>query len=171
VAESCLKQLSLDIPLKGTGRLKTEFATEGRDGAELLGGLSGTIKIVARDGMVPVDFARLAAGTIPLEGQSWSGSGGTTFASLNADCRLGGGHIWCQTFNMQTPDGLVSGSGAINLPQQTLDWDVAIGGRADQPNDSAPVTIRGPFSQPTIKRADRAALGDGRLQPPSVSPH
>lgn len=181
-AESCLQQAALDIPLKGVGRLKTEVATEGRDVPELVKGLSGSLKVSARDGMVPVDFSPLLLATIPLEGQSWNRSSGTPFSQLNADCRLAGGHIWCQAFSMQTPSGLISGSGDIDLPRQTLDWDVVVAGHADalkgqQPvvQDTPKVSIRGSLVQPTIRRADRSALGDGSPQvaplAPSVSPH
>jgi hypothetical protein len=120
--------------------------------------------------------------TIPLEGQSWNRSSGTPFAQLNADCRLAGGHIWCQAFSMQTPSGLISGSGDIDLPRQMLDWDVVVAGHADamqgqQPvvQDTPKVSIRGSLVQPTIRRADRSTLGDGAPQAarlaPSVSPH
>jgi AsmA protein len=176
-AESCLQQLALDIPLKGVGRLKTEIATEGRDTAELVRGLSGSLKVNARDGLVPVDFSRLVVPNIPLEGQSWDGNSGTPFAQLNADCRLAGGHIWCQTFSMQTPSALISGSGDVDLPRQTLDWDVAVAGLADgvktqhtAAQDTPKVSIRGSLSQPTIRRADRPTLGDGRSQTPSLAP-
>ena len=181
-AESCLQQAALDIGLKGVGRLKTDVATEGRDVAELIKGLSGSLKVTARDGMVPVDFSPLLLATIPLEGQSWNRSSGTPFAQLNADCRLAGGHIWCQAFSMQTPSGLISGSGDIDLPRQTLDWDVVVADHADamqgkQPvvQDTPKVSIRGSLVQPTIRRADRSTLGDGGPQAarlaPSVSPH
>jgi AsmA protein len=180
-AESCLQQLALGIPFKGVGRLKTEVATEGRDGDELLKALSGSLKVSARDGVVPVDFSRLVQEILPLEGQSWSGTDGTAYGELNADCRLAGGHIWCQTFTMQTPSGLISGSGDIDLPRQTLDWDVAVTGSAEAVKTTpaaqvAPkVSIRGSLSQPSIKRADRSTLGDGSPQAgplvPSASPH
>jgi hypothetical protein len=119
--------------------------------------------------------------TIALEGDSWSGNGGTTFETLDADCRLGGGHIWCETFSMQTPRGLVSGSGDIDLPRQALDWDLVVADRADTATTSqltaqnAPkVSIRGSLSQPMIRRADRPTLGEGSPQTgpltPSISP-
>ena len=83
---------------------------------------------------------------------------------------------------MQTPSGLISGSGDIDLPRQTLDWDVVVAGHADamqgqQPvvQDTPKVSIRGSLVQPTIRRADRSTLGDGAPQAarlaPSVSPH
>jgi AsmA protein len=181
IAESCLQQLALPIPLKGKAVIKTELATEGRDLSELMAGLSGSLKIAGRDGAVPVDLDRLMGATIALEGDSWSGNGGTTFETLDADCRLGGGHIWCETFSMQTPRGLVSGSGDIDLPRQALDWDLVVADRADTATTSqltaqnAPkVSIRGSLSQPMIRRADRPTLGEGSPQTgpltPSISP-
>jgi AsmA protein len=172
--ESCLQQLAIDLPLKGVGGIKTEVATEGRDAGELLKGLSGSLKITAHDGAVPVDFSHLMIATVPLEGQGWSPSASTPFAQLDADCRLGGGHLWCQTFSMQTPAGLVAGSGDIDLPAQTIDWDVAIANPAEAAKTSETasqeipkVSIRGSLTQPSIRRADRSTLGDGS---PQVSP-
>lgn len=181
-AQSCLQQLAIDLPLKGVGGVKTEIVAEGRDAGELLKGLSGSLKITAHDGAVPVDFSRLMVATMPLEGQSWSPSGGMPFAQLDADCRLGGGHLWCQTFSMQTPSGLVAGSGDIDLPAQTIDWDVAVASPAEAvktpettPQEIPKVSIRGSLSQPSIRRADRSMLGDGSPQAlplaPAVSQH
>ncbi len=180
--ESCLQQLAIDLPLKGVGGIKTEIAAQGRDAGELLKGLSGSLKITAHDGAVPVDFSRLMVATMPLEGQGWSPSAGTPFAQLDADCRLGGGHLWCQTFTMQTPAGLVAGSGDIDLPAQTIDWDVAVASPAEAAKTSETtaqeipkVSIRGSLSQPSIRRADRSMLGEGSSQAlplaPAVSQH
>jgi hypothetical protein len=82
---------------------------------------------------------------------------------------------------MQTPRGLVSGSGDIDLPRQALDWDLVVADRADTATTSqltaqnAPkVSIRGSLSQPMIRRADRPTLGEGSPQTgpltPSISP-
>jgi hypothetical protein len=78
---------------------------------------------------------------------------------------------------MQTPSALISGSGDVDLPRQTLDWDVAVAGLADgvktqhtAAQDTPKVSIRGSLSQPTIRRADRPTLGDGSSQTPSLAP-
>ena len=70
--DSCLTPLGLEVPLRGTGGLKAELATEGNDTAELTRNLTGTLKVKAHDGAVPVDFARLVAATSPLDGNGWS---------------------------------------------------------------------------------------------------
>jgi AsmA protein len=180
--DSCLQPLGFAAPFKGTGGLKAELSTEGSDVAELTRNLTGTIKVDARDGAVPVDFARLLATTAPLDNDGWSRDAASSFDQLNADCSLSAGHIWCQTLSMQTPGGRFSGAGDVDLPKQTLDWSLSVGSRnsavnsAQQTEEDTPkVSIRGSLSQPMIRRADRPTLGEGSLQTspmePQVLPH
>lgn len=169
--DSCLQPLALDVPFNGVGRLKAELATEGRNYNELVQGLGGTLKVNARNGAVPVDFTRLLTVVAPLDGDGWSRNNVTMFDSLNADCRLGAGHIWCDMFNMQTRRGLISGSGDVDLAQQTLDWSLFVAShaaplRASQLSTETPprISISGSLSQPMIRRADRPTLGEGSAQ-------
>jgi hypothetical protein len=74
-------------------------------------------------------------------------------------------------FSMQTRRGLISGSGEVDLVQQTLDWNLFVASRAtplkaSQLSTEAPprVSIRGSLSQPMIRRADRPTLGEGSTQ-------
>jgi hypothetical protein len=114
-----------------------------------------------------------------LEADSWSPNKATAFDTLNADCRVAAGHIWCQMFNMQTPNGVVSGSGDVDLPRQTLDWNLSVtnqraSAKANTTTASEPpkVSIRGPLAQPSIKRAGQQAMGEGTIGTlaPVVSP-
>jgi AsmA protein len=176
--DGCLQQLALDVPLKGTGGLKADVSTEGRTIDELVKGLSGGLKVDAENGTVPVDFSRLLTSAAPLEGEGWSRNSVTSFDTLNADCRLAAGHIWCQMFNMQTRRGLISGAGDVDLARQTLDWSLLVTSRAAPLKASSQLTteteprvsIRGSLSQPMIRRADRPTLGEGSPQTsPAVS--
>jgi AsmA protein len=177
--DGCLQQLALDIPLKGVGGLKADVSTEGHTFDELVQGLSGSLKVNAQNGAVPVDFSHLLTSTTPLDGEGWSRNSATFFDSLNADCRLAAGHIWCQMFNMQTRHGLISGAGDVDLARQTLDWsllvaDHAIPLKASQlTTEAAPprVSIRGSLSQPMIRRADRPTLGEGSTQTSPAASH
>jgi AsmA protein len=180
--EACLAPLALAVPIRGTGKVKTELASQGSDFSQLTGNLSGTLKVEAKDGAVAVDFASLATGSTPLSADGWSRDSVTAFGQLDADCNLGAGHIWCQSLSMQTPRGSISGSGDVDLNKQTLDWSLTLADRilpagASQPTqEEAPkVSIRGSLAQPTIRRADRPTLGEGSLQTnsaaPQVSPH
>jgi AsmA protein len=169
--DGCLQQPVLEVPFKGIGGLKAEISSYGSDYDELIHGLSGTLKVDAQNGAVPVDFSRLLTSTAPLDGEGWSRNSETLFDSLSADCRLGTGHIWCQMFSMQTRRGLISGSGEVDLVQQTLDWNLFVASRAtplkaSQLSTEAPprVSIRGSLSQPMIRRADRPTLGEGSTQ-------
>ena len=175
--DSCLEPLGLGFPLKGVGVVKTEVTTEGRDAAEFVRGLSGSLKVKARGGTVPVDLSRLLTATAPLEGDGWSASNATAFDLLDADCRLAAGHVSCQTFNMQTPRGIVSGSGDVDLSQQTLDWNLSVTSQLSQVKssqltaaDTPKVSIRGSLSQPMIRRADRPTLGEGAAETGSLAP-
>lgn len=164
--EDCVDPLGLYIPFSGVGVLKVEFSTQGRDYDALARELGGPFKIKARAGAVPVDFSRFLAESNPPEG---NGSDRVTaFENLDAECRLGAGHIWCEKFNMQTEHGSVSGYGDVNLGQQTLDWrlfitDGASPLEASQPGAETPpqILIGGALTQPMIRRASRPALGDG----------
>ena len=180
--ETCLRPFGLGVPVTGVAALKTEVSTTGASVAELIDRLSGTLKVNSQGGAVPVDFTRLLTTAAPLDGEGWSRDSLTPFDTLNADCRLVAGHISCQTFNMQTRRGLISGTGDVDLGQQTLDWSLSVANhvvpmRASQliTTETPPkVSIRGPLSQPMIRRADRPTLGDGSTQASpraAVSPH
>ncbi len=169
--ERCLSPFGLGVPVTGVGGLKAQLATEGTTVAALINGLSGSLKVNSQGGAVPVDFSRLLTAAAPLDGEGWSRDNLTPFDTLNADCRLVAGHISCQIFNMQTRRGLVSGTGDVDLGQQTLDWSLSVANhvvpaRASQLATDAPprVSIRGPLSQPMIRRADRPTLGEGSTQ-------
>jgi AsmA protein len=169
--DGCLAPLALDVSIKGTGGARAELTTEGRNYKELVCGLGGSFKFDARSGAVPVDFARLLGTVTPLDGDGWSRNNATLFDHLKADCRLDGGHIWCDVFNMQTRRGLISGSGDVDLKQQTLDWNLFVASDA-QPLKTSQfsidtplrISISGPLSRPSIRRADRPTLGEGSVQ-------
>lgn len=169
--EDCLRQLALDAPFTGTGSLKADLSAEGQSYNELIQGVAGTVKVNVENGTVPVDFTHLLTTVTPLEGDGWNPNSVTSFDQINADCRLGTGHIWCETFTMQTARGVISGSGDVDLGQQTVDWNLFVADHAQPLNTSelsaeAPprVSISGALSQPMIKRADRPTLGDGSVQ-------
>lgn len=173
--DACLEPFALGIPMKGVGTLKADIATGGTTHDELIRGLTGNFKVVVQDGAVPVNLPQLMAGT-ESDDSGWSRDSATPFKSLNADCRLSAGHIWCQVFNMKTRGGRVSGSGAIDVGKQTLDWDFLIANPVAPLNASqlvmeAPprVTIRGSLTQPLIQRANRSTLGDRSTQTGSGS--
>jgi AsmA protein len=169
--EPCLSAFQFDIPLAGTGDLKAEAGAEGRTYRDLVQRLAGTLKVNARNGAVPVDFGRLLGAAAPVDNDGWSRNSVTVFDQLKADCRLGSGHIWCDTFNMQTRRGVISGSGDVDMGQQTLDWSLFVATpmqplRASQLSTETPprISISGSLLQPMIRRADRPTLGDGSVQ-------
>jgi hypothetical protein len=179
--DTCLEQLALPFPLAGVASFKLELSSEGSKPDAFLRRLSGSLKVNAHNGAVPLDVARLIGATPEPDGDGWSPDPVTEFDSLEADCRLGAGHMTCDTFTMQTPRGLVSGSGDVDLPRQAVDWNLSVASptnlaRHSQGNDSASpqVSIRGSLAQPTIRRADPETLGNGTgstSPPPAVSPH
>ena len=72
---------------------------------------------------------------------------------------------------MRTAQGSISGGGTVDLPNQTLDWNLSVaddieGAKTSQltEQDKTKVSIRGPLLEPTIRRADRPTLGEGALQ-------
>jgi AsmA protein len=175
--DTCLQPLALAVPISGTANVKTELAAEGRDPTQFTGSLAGTVKLQAKDGAVPVDFARMLAGPTPLNDDGWSHDNVTSFDQLDADCRLGGGHIWCQSLSMRTARGTISGGGDVDVTKRTLDWSLTVAnpivpaGASQLTQAEAPkVSIRGSLLQPIIRRADRPTLGDGSLPTGSTGP-
>lgn len=169
--ETCLEPFALGVPIKGVGALQIDVSTGGATKDQLIRGLAGKFKLTAKDGAVPIDFAHLVAADTEAEEDGWSVDKTTPFQSLTADCRLSAGHIWCQMFNMQTSRGLISGSGDIDLGQQTLDWDFLIANpvtplSASQLVMENPprVTMHGSLTQPLIQRANGSTLGGGSTQ-------
>jgi len=168
--ETCLQPLALGVPLKGVGTLKLDVSTGGKTRDELIRGLVGEFQVAAQNGAVPVDLPQLVAGADP-KGTGWSHQSVTPFQTLDADCRLSAGHIWCQSFSMETTRGVVSGSGGVDVGKQTLDWDFLIANpvaplSASQLVMEMPprVIVRGPLTQPLIQRANRPTLGDESTQ-------
>ena len=181
VIETCLQPFDLGVPVKGGGSLKIDVSTGGTTSEELIRGLVGVFKVTAQKGAVPIDFPELSSGA-DAKDEGWSREAATRFDSLEADCRLSAGHIWCQSFSMQTPRGVVSGSGGVDVGKQTLDWDFLIANPAAPLNasqlvmESPPrVTVQGSLTQPLIQRTNRTTLGDGSPQTnpenSSASPH
>ena len=122
---------------------------------------------------MPVDFDHLLAATTPLEGSGWSGDNGVSFSQLYADCRIVTGTIRCPSLTMRTPQGSIAGSGRVDLPNQTLDWNLSVaddieGAKTSQltEQEKKKVSIRGSLLEPTIRRADRPTLGEGAPRTP-----
>jgi AsmA protein len=158
--ETCLGPLGLHVPLDGTSSLRVDFSSAGSTYDEIARRLSGPFRLKARKGAVAVDLAGLFTGSGALQGQGWSKNTVTPFDDLLAECRLGVGKIWCEKFNMKTEQGMVSGSGDIDLGQQTLNWRLFVANYAAPLNDSQlaaqtppQVLIRGAIAQPVIARA------------------
>lgn len=178
--ETCLEPFALTLPLAGVGGVKADLTAEGQTMPDLLRNLTGSLKLNARSGMVPVDFAKLITSAAPLEGEGWS-SRATSFDQLNADCRLAAGHIWCQMINMHTARNTASGTADVDLPKETLDVSLSVTNpittaNASPSDDDPPkVSIEGPLLLPTIRRADHPSLGEDNSQPSSLatpaSPH
>jgi AsmA protein len=168
--EDCLGPLGFQLPFGGVGTLKAEFATEGSNYDALAQGLAGPFKMKARRGTLAIDLARYFAGQGAAEGDGWSRDDVTAFEDLNAECRLGAGHIWCEKFNMKTERGLISGSGDVNLGQQTLDWHLFVANHAAPLETSQlaaktppQISISGALTQPVIRRVEPAALRTGSV--------
>ncbi len=168
--ETCLDPLGVHVPLSGESNLKVDFSTTGSTYDELARGLAGPFRLKARKGTVSVDLTRLFAGSGARQGDGWNSENITAFDELIAECRLGAGHIWCEKFNMKTEQGLISGSGDIDLGQKTLDWRLFVADHAAPLNDSQlaaetppQVSISGALAQPVIRRADQEPVHSGSV--------
>lgn len=175
--EKCLEPFALGVPLQGVGTLKFDVSTSGVSRSELLRGLAGETRVVARDGVIPIDFPELIE-TPVADGGGWSLDSGAAYSTLKADCSLASGRLWCQSFRMQTPQGIVSGSGGMNIVEQTLDWDFVIADpvapldASQLVMESPPrVTLNGPLSAPRIQRVNEpnAEGGSPEIDPENTS--
>jgi len=173
--DSCLESFGVNLPLKGIGAVKAELSTAGETLADFKRTLTGTLVLAVKDGSVPVDLSHLLAATTPLEENGWSGDNGSQFSQLDANCRVIAGVIRCASVTMRTAQGSVSGGGTVDLPSQTLDWNLSVtddieGAKTSQltEQDKTKVSIRGALLEPTIRRADRPTLGEGALPSPST---
>jgi AsmA protein len=178
--DGCVDSFGVSLPLKGTGTVKAELSTAGETLADFSRTLTGTLVVAVKDGSVPVDLSHLLASTTPLEENGWTGDNGSQFTQLDADCRVIAGVIRCASVTMRTAQGSISGGGTVDLPNQTLDWNLSVaddieGAKTSQltEQDKTKVSIRGALLEPTIRRADRPTLGEGALQPPATGalPH
>ena len=160
--DNCLDAAFL-VPLKGNTSLKAEMSGEGRSYAELIQALAGTLTVNADTGAIPLDLARLLMAPTPLDGDGWSRNSVTSFDSLNADCRLGGGHIWCDMFNMQTRRGMIAGSGDVDLAQATLDWNLFVASNA-QPLKASQLSAETP---PRLSITRSAGAADDQADGPA----
>ena len=164
---TCLEPFAIGLPLTGVGSLKLDISTGGGTHADLVRGLVGDLQISAKSGTVPIDFPALAEGTASPE-EGWSHQESTPFDSLDADCSLSAGHIWCQSFRMQTLEDIILGSGGVDMAKQTLDWDLSIANPVSPLSASqlvmetpSRVTVRGSLIEPQIQGATSPTLGDG----------
>jgi AsmA protein len=168
--ENCLDPLGLHVPLNGASNLRVDFSTTGSTYDELASGLAGPFRLKARRGAVSVDLASLFAGSGALRDAGWSKDNGTPFDELIAECRLSAGKIRCEKFNMKTEQGLVSGSGDIDLGQQTLNWRLFVANYAAPVNGSQlatqtppQVSISGAIAQPVIAEAGQEPVHSGSV--------
>jgi uncharacterized protein involved in outer membrane biogenesis len=168
--ENCLGPLGLRVPLNGASNLRVDFSTAGSTYDELQRGLAGPFRLKARRGAISVDLASLFAGSGAVQGASWSNENVTPFDELIAECRLGAGKIRCEKFNMKTEQGLVSGSGDIDLGQQTLNWRLFVANYAAPVNGSQlatqtppQVSISGAIAQPVIAKAGQEPVYSGSV--------
>jgi AsmA protein len=174
--DHCLAPFGLTTRMTGTGVLKADLTSHGNTLPEIASHLGGTVKLQVTDGSVPVDIGKLVANPTPLAASGWLGNAATSFDELKADCRLTAGQIWCQTLDIKTPRERVAGAGDIDLPRKTLNWNLTVAepesqaGEAAAPSKVVPeLSIKGPFSQPSIERTDHPATGAslpaGALEP------
>lgn len=143
VLAKCLQALGLNVPVTGAATFRADVSTGGTSHDELIRGLAGTISVAAKDGTLPLDF--LALMTKPeAETSGWNDKAGTAFSALKADCSLSAGHLWCQSFRMDTDKAAISGAGGLDIAQQTLDWDFRMHDPVEATDSPEPVSNSGP---------------------------
>jgi hypothetical protein len=165
--EHCLAPLALGVPIRGTGDLSLDLSADGSAQADLLADLSGRFKVSARSGTVPIDLSRFLT-TTPVEATGWTDGGSNSFDRLQADCSVNSGQIRCENLTLQRGEESVAVDGSIDLTKGSVDWTLTTGPASGPVSvsvaPSAPaLSIRGPLSHPSIRRADRATVGEGRL--------
>jgi AsmA protein len=167
--EPCVQHLPTTFVPQGAASVELRLTGEGRGEPELLQSLTGQFKVEARDGSIPIDLASVVQKQV-VQGDFWNEQGITAYATLNSTCEIEAGRLRCQDFDMQSSKASVSGYGEVDFSKQALDWlvfvsgdIVAVAAPSLSANHPVTVTIRGPWSQPTIRRTVRA--GDSAVDP------
>jgi AsmA protein len=178
--EPCLAPLSLGVPLRGTGDLSLDLAADGTSEAGLIADVTGRFKLNVQSGTVPLDLSRFLTTSTPIEVKGWADGGGNNFDRLQADCNVDTGQIHCENLSLQRGEENIAVAGDIDLTKGTMNWTLTAGPAAGPVSVSVPssapaLSIRGPLAQPSIRRTDRATVGEGRPPanpaPSQVQPH
>lgn len=148
--------------LAGTGNFTVSLLGTGRSQAAIVRALNGTLNLSVADGAL-VGFnlggalRDLSQGVVP--DFSTSPTDKTDFSALTASFIITNGMAQNNDLKLASPLLRATGAGTVNLPQRTLDYQVrpklvaslsGQGGQTDLSGIEIPVSITGPWDDPSI---------------------
>lgn len=171
-AAPLLKDLSPDQKIKivGAGRVELQVTTSGSDVIAIKRNLNGTGQLNFNNGYIEgIDVGFLLnSARMLLSKQITAGNNTnqTQFGSLSASAQIKNGIVSNNDLFLDSPSFEVKGKGAVNLPANTIDFELATSAKsgATQRNDitnlfgvTVPIDISGNLNHPRI------ALNSGEL--------
>lgn len=147
----------------GAGDIRLDVTAKGESEEEILRSLNGTISVEMNEGgRIGLDLAALpqvADTAAPAERWGAASAGSTTVSKLSASFKAVNGVLTAQTFEAAAADDRsVTATGTIDIEENALDLLLSVASVPAASDTSPRVTgvyrIRGPWSAPTISRAN-----------------
>ena len=171
--ESLLTALGQDPKVTGLGALNLDVTTTGISTPALTQNLAGNASVNLKDGAIKgIDIGAILNNVRSLLGKApteqGTGSGQTTFTEMSASATIQKGIATNRDLIVRAPMFRVEGSGTINIPASTLDYNARVAvvetstgqGGADLAalrGVTVPVRITGTFDKPRYQ-VDVASL-------------
>jgi AsmA protein len=161
--------------VEGSGDIRLDVTANGESESEILRSLAGTVSVeMVEGGRIGLDLAALpqvADTAAPAERWGAAAQGSTSISKLTARFKAENGVLSTETVEAAAGDRSLTATGSIDLEQNALDLllSVVTGPAASDTAQAARTTgayrIRGPWSAPTISRADPGKAAAQTLVP------
>ena len=157
-----LKDIAGFESLEGTGAISLDLTASGGSQRAMVSALSGPATFEFTDGAIRgVNIAKTmrSLSTGILSGWQENAAEKTDFAALGASFKVAKGQAQTTDLRLAGPLVRITGAGTVDLPAQTLKFQVdpqlvatleGQGGKADLQGLGVPVIIAGPWARPSI---------------------
>ncbi len=137
----------------GTGQLNFDLRAQGHSQRELIGALSGKGAFSFANGAIKgIDLAAMAKNVQQAFVQAVAGAAQETqFGELGGTFTAANGIIRTDDLALKSPVVQMSGSGAVDLPQRTLDFRITPNVAVASQDLAVPILIKGPLDKPTYQ--------------------
>ena len=157
-----LKDIAGFESIEGTGAISLDLTASGGSQRAMVSALSGSATFEFTDGAIRgVNIAKTlrSLSTGILSGWQENAAEKTDFATLGASFKVAKGQAQTTDLRLAGPLVRMTGAGTVDLPAQTLKFQVdpqlvasleGQGGKADLQGLGVPVVIAGPWARPSI---------------------